>query len=450
MITMENIKTIAIYCRVSHDEQVKFGVSLDAQKNKLREYAKNNGHKIYNEYIDEGISASTIKKRPALTRLLNDLDKFNLVIFTKLDRFTRNVLDANNLIEIFDKANCAFKAIDEDDTDISTADGRFIFNLKVNIAERERLKTGERIRAVNEFKVKEGTLLTGSLPLGYKNVNKRMVIDDEKAEIVKLAFKLYGQNHSKRKTMIEVREQTGYVFNIETITKTLKNKLYIGHYRDNENYCPKIIDKSDFNTIQGILSKNVKRPASGRIYLFTSLLKCSACNHTITANYHHHIYYRCHYQRHIKNCPSDNKSIREEIIEEYLLNNLKIELKNYITKLENESKTNKKKLPKVIKEKPAIEKRLTKLKDLYINDLIQIDDYKKEYKILTDQLAKIEKYKSEIDTPKDIKQYKDLLKIDLVSVYNNLSREKKKEFWLSVIKKVVINSKENMDIYFNV
>ena len=143
---MQNkIKTVAIYCRVSTEEQKKFGVSLDDQKNSLTRYCKEKQYKIYDYYIDEGIYAGTITKRKELVRLLKDLDKIDLILFTKLDRFSRNVRDANNLLKVLEEHHCSFRAIDEDDVDTSDADGKFMFDLKVSLAERERTKDSERI-----------------------------------------------------------------------------------------------------------------------------------------------------------------------------------------------------------------------------------------------------------------------------------------------------------------
>ena len=139
------IKNVAVYCRVSTDEQKKFGISVKDQKNSLTRYCKQNNYKIYDYYIDEGISAGSISKRKALVKLLKNLDNIDLILFTKLDRFSRNVKDANDLLVILDEHNVAFRAIDEEDIDVSTADGRFIFNLKVNLAEHERKKDSERI-----------------------------------------------------------------------------------------------------------------------------------------------------------------------------------------------------------------------------------------------------------------------------------------------------------------
>ena len=144
------MKYVACYCRVSTEEQSKFGFSIQAQKDALEKYCKENNYK-YEFYIDEGISASSMKKRKALNEMLSKVSVFDMILFTKLDRLSRNVLDANNINKLLIDNKCTMKAIDEDDIDVSTSDGRFIFNLKVNLAEHERNKDSERINRVNKL-----------------------------------------------------------------------------------------------------------------------------------------------------------------------------------------------------------------------------------------------------------------------------------------------------------
>jgi len=441
------IKKVAIYCRVSTEEQVKFGVSIEAQKERLKAYAKENRMEVVNEYIDEGISASTIHKRPALVRMLDNLKTLDLVIFTKLDRFSRNVLDANNLIKTFDEANCAFKAIDEEDSDISTADGRFMFNLKVNLAERERLKTSERIKTAFDYKVNQGTVLTNSFPLGYKVVEKRLVIDEETADIARTAFKLFLENHSKRKTLFEINKIFNLSMKYTSLNLLLKNKLYIGEYRNNKDYCPAIIDIKTFNHTQALIGKNVKLPPSGRIYLFSSLLKCGVCGCNYTVNHSKgYSIYRCCGKREGK-C-SESKCISEIKLEKYLIKNFKLLLHDFVLKIEEEQSRAKTKTPSYLKEEQAIEKKLTRLKDLYLNELIQINDYKKEYNKLTLELDKIRKSKANQEQIKNITQLKELLNSNIENMYNGLSKEKKKEFWLTAFDYIVVYSFAEMNVFF--
>ena len=155
------MKYVACYCRVSTDEQKKFGFSIQAQKDALEKYCKINNYK-YEFYIDEGISASSMKKREALNEMLNKCNVYDMILFTKLDRLSRNVLDANTINKILQNNNCTMKAIDEEDIDTTTADGTFIFNLKVSLAQREIEKTSERINFVFKNKRERGEVTSGT------------------------------------------------------------------------------------------------------------------------------------------------------------------------------------------------------------------------------------------------------------------------------------------------
>ena len=169
MINVLNKKTTAtaLYARVSSEEQSKYGFSVQNQIDRLKKYAEENNLAIVDIYVDEGFSAGS-KKRPELQRMLNDLHRFDLIIFTKLDRFTRNVLDANEMVNEFQRVGVSIKAIDEDDVDTSTADGMFMFNLKVSLAQRELAKGSERVKTVFEYKVNKGQPITGSVPIGLR------------------------------------------------------------------------------------------------------------------------------------------------------------------------------------------------------------------------------------------------------------------------------------------
>ena len=175
------MKYVACYCRVSTDEQARFGFSIQAQKDALEKYCKENGYK-YEFYVDEGISASSMKKRKALNEMLSKCNVFDMVLFTKLDRLSRNVLDANNINKLLIDHKCTMKAIDEDDIDTSTADGTFIFNLKVSLAQREIGKTSERIKFVFQNKREKGEVTSGTKKYGYDIVDKKFVINKKEAE----------------------------------------------------------------------------------------------------------------------------------------------------------------------------------------------------------------------------------------------------------------------------
>ena len=118
-----------VYERVSHEESAKFGFSIKDQRDRLAKYIKENNMVFVEEYVDEGYSASSMK-RPDLQRMLKDSKTYDIILFTKLDRFSRNVLDANEMVLQLKRQGISIRAIEEEDIDTSTADGMFMFNLK--------------------------------------------------------------------------------------------------------------------------------------------------------------------------------------------------------------------------------------------------------------------------------------------------------------------------------
>ena len=277
------MKYVACYCRVSTDEQAKFGFSIQAQKDALIKYCKENGYK-YEFYIDEGISASSMKKRKALKKMLSKANVFDMILFTKLDRLSRNVLDANNINKMLIDNHCTMKAIDEDDIDTSTADGTFIFNLKVSLAQREIGKTSERIKFVFQNKREKGEVTSGTVKYGYKIENKKFVINEEEAKnIVDLYNYFIKVNGSVAQTysyFVSHFKNKGY----DAMKSYLRESAYIGKYklyRKNiyiDGYIPRIMDDELFYTVQNLLRKKQKCIATNNsISLFAGIIYCSSC-----------------------------------------------------------------------------------------------------------------------------------------------------------------------------
>ena len=107
----------AIYDRVSTELQVKEGLSLDAQKQALTDYALSHGYEIVGYYADEGITArKKMQNRKDLLRLLHDVeaDKIDLILVTKLDRWFRNIKDYHNTQAILEAHHCNWKTIFEE------------------------------------------------------------------------------------------------------------------------------------------------------------------------------------------------------------------------------------------------------------------------------------------------------------------------------------------------
>ena len=126
---------VALYARVSTEEQAIHGLSIDAQLAALDEWAKDKT--VIDHYIDLGISArKPITKRPELQRLLRDVEqnRVDLIAFCKLDRWTRNIREYYKAQDVLDAHNVAWRAIQED-YETETASGRLKVNLMLAIAQ---------------------------------------------------------------------------------------------------------------------------------------------------------------------------------------------------------------------------------------------------------------------------------------------------------------------------
>ncbi len=448
------IKNVAIYCRVSTEEQKKFGISVDDQKNSLTEYCKRNKYKIYDYYIDEGVSAGTISKRKEFVRLLKDLDNIDLIIFTKLDRFSRNVRDANNLLVELDKHNTSFKAIDEDDIDTSTADGRFIFNLKVNLAEHERNKDSERINRVNNYKYKVAkTVCSGQKIFGYDiDEGKHLVVNHKEAEQLNELYDYYLKTSSLVKTHQWFKNNIGNK-SVGTIRNYLTDSKYIGKFITTKNkevledFCPTIIDEDKFYKVQKELKRNIKTAnyKKKRDYIFSGLIICKECGFKMAggtrgARYDFTKIYKCK-QHYVEKKCINKTALTEKYIEDYLKENILKIAENNILKAQKKKKITSKNKAAEIKNK------MNKLVDLYLNDLIDKDKYNQDYNYLKEELKKEEQPTKE-EKNINIDNLQKFLKMDFLAIYDTLTDIEKQRLWRSIIDNITIDNNKNITVNF--
>lgn len=155
-------KKVAIYIRVSTLDQARDGYSLEAQERVLRKWCADNKYEIYDLYADRGISGKDMEHRPDMQRLMRDAreDRFDMVVFWALSRFTRSVPDLYNTMEVFTKHNIDMVSYTES-FDTSTPMGRAMVGIVGIFAQLEREITGERIMlALSERAMQESERAT--------------------------------------------------------------------------------------------------------------------------------------------------------------------------------------------------------------------------------------------------------------------------------------------------
>lgn len=338
----ENIKRVALYIRVSGEEQKISGLSLEAQQERLEKYAKEKGWIIAGTYIDAAKTArKNMHKRAEFQKMIEAVkrDEVDLLLFCRLDRWFRSVADYYKVVEILQAHNCDWKTIDEE-YDTTSANGRLYINVKLSIAQNEADICGERIDVVFDSKISKGTVVSGSCPFGYKiNSEKRLEIDEEKAIVVRDAFDYYEKNITKRGTISYIRQKYGVNWCDATFWRMLKEELYIGVYnrngRYNDKFCEPIISLEQFQAVQSLLKKNIRQTKASNVYIFTSLLVCNECKHKLVGYAKHncdskYVYYRCNHHYHRKLC-TNNHSTNEANLEKWLFDNLENELQKVET-----------------------------------------------------------------------------------------------------------------------
>ena len=270
------INKIAIYTRVSTEDQAKEGFSLDAQLDKLRSYCKARDWIIAGEYIDDGYSGRNVK-RPAYYQMLEELDNWDILLVIKMDRIHRNSKNFMLMMEDLKIQGKEFVSMTES-LDTSTAMGRFVMDIIQRIAQLESEQIGERVYIGMEQKAKtNGGILGFNIPYGYNYENSKLIINDNEASQVKKIFKLYLDGYSMKKISGMLNEKKiptkqNKNWGSQTISTILKNPLYCGylHWEDylNPSVHDSIIDKSIFNDAQKIIKKkNIKTSHNSKVYI---------------------------------------------------------------------------------------------------------------------------------------------------------------------------------------
>jgi len=189
-------KRCAIYTRKSSDEGLEQAFnSLHAQREACEAYIKSQRHEnwlpISTEYDDGGLSGGTMD-RPALARLMQDIDKgkVDIVVVYKVDRLSRSLADFAKIVEAFDRQNASFVSVTQQ-FNTSNSMGRLTLNVLLSFAQFEREVTGERIRDKIAASKKKGMWMGGVVPLGYRVQDRQLVVVNDEVTLVKRIFDEY-------------------------------------------------------------------------------------------------------------------------------------------------------------------------------------------------------------------------------------------------------------------
>lgn len=432
------MKKAALYCRVSTQHQAEEGQSIPAQLSALRAYCKEHDFIVVGEFIDDGVSGTKYEEREKLQELLQLIEAggADLLICTRLDRLFRSIKWYIAVQERLDKAGVGWLAIWEPMYDTTTPSGRLIVNQMMSIAQFEAENTGQRIRQVFEYKKAKGEVLSGNTPPGYRIENKHLAPSGEDDSVLTV-FRTYARTGSLRRTCIECRGLPGIPKSDKGIKTMLKNRAYLGEMNGVPNSHPAIIPRDLFDSVQSQLGKNIKI-SQKRDYIFSGLVRCDVCGtslsaHTIRQRHKGKTYeypaYRCHkyYMRVPRSCT--NKIIlREKALEEYMLSQIRPGIEGLVLSYEigEERRRN------IEAQRTAAEKRLSRLKEAYLAEVISLPEYKRDREAIEKQLTEM---KSDPTEP-NLDSLRALLDVDIETLYHGMTKAEKRRFWRGIVSEI--------------
>lgn len=396
----------ALYVRVSTEDQAREGFSIPAQIKALREYCYKNDIKIFNEYIDEGISG-TREDRPQFQLMIKDglKSKYDIILVHKFDRFARKVELSQRIKNQLKNANINVVSITEPLEDSPM--GFFVGGLHELLAEYYIKNLSNEVKKGQNEKVSQGYVLN-RLCYGYKNVNGVATVVEEQAQVVRLIFDMFN---SGKGTLVIANWLNDHgiptmecgKWNTSQINYMLKNITYTGVMKWSgklyDGIVPEIIDKEYFMKTQSkiIPHKQPKRKEHYDRFLLLGILYCGYCGAPMrisrsrsNGNRNGKVYYMytCSKARYDKNACSFTRHFERSRIEKTFLSNA-VEIINGTNT--DFSIYRPSTIEEVLEErKSKIINELNRAKKAYLEEVFTLEEYKSEKDRLENELKLIQ------------------------------------------------------------
>lgn len=472
-LKLNNNKAV-IYARYSSDSQSE--QSIEGQVRVITDYARKNNLPIIEQYIDRAISG-TREDRPEFQRMVRDAKKklFGYVLVYRYDRFSRDRL--NSLLYKKELKKVGVKVVSVTEYITDDPQGIFFESIIDGQSEFYSKELSQKVRRGNRESRLKGLYTGGIVPFGYKIIDKKYVINDEEAEIIKKIF--YDVLHKKpfKEVCNEInakgiRTRNGGLFTVPFIGKVIRNQKYMGlivcHEEEFRNIVPPIVTEEEFNAAKDNAIRNKHRGGHFRPrmrYLLTGMIYCGYCGeHLVGETGTSHVkaktcfyYYKCNtLKRRTGNCIKE--TVRKDYIEELIIDTINktilqskyievlakkmVEVFNKNVKEDLEFQTNEKNILKV---KKGIENIVNIMTSGFINEslkdkLTKLEEEKHALELENIKLKTKRKTKiTENDVLSFLKSFKD---IDIKN------EEHKNRIISRLVKKVILyNDKVIIEVY---
>ena len=329
------MKTAVIYARYSSENQTE--QSIEGQLRVCEEYAQRNNILILNTYIDRAMTG-TNDNRPDFQHMIKDSAKreWNYVLVYKFDRFSRNKYET--AIHKKTLRDNGVKVISATEHIPDSPEGIIFESMLEGYAEYYSAELSQKVRrGMNETRLK-GNYTGGHILYGYKKQEKKLVIDEERAEVVRFIFEQYSIGVYVKDILCELDRRgvtyNGKEFVRSTVYNILKNEKYAGIYRFNgeiiENMFLQIVPTDIFEKVRAKVQINHYGKRSVQVvYLLRNKLKCGYCSQSVNAecgtsqNGEKKYYYKCLGRKHNR---CKKSVIRKDILEKLVLDKIVSEL----------------------------------------------------------------------------------------------------------------------------
>ena len=331
------MKNAVVYARYSSERQTE--QSIESQLRVCNEYAQRNGLNIIDSYIDKAMTG-TNDNSPAFQNMLSDAEKsnaFEIVLVYAIDRFGRSSIEiAVNKQKLKKNGKTLISATQRTSENIDgtkNLDGILLENVYIGLAEYYSAELSQKVSRGLQENRNKGLFFFFFVPIGYKVVDKKVVIDEAQAAIVLEMFNMYA-NGAMAKDIIDVIEQRGITHNGKrflpnAIYVILHNQKYIGKYEIHgkvyTNIYPLIVPLDIFEQVQRRIEHNrIGQVSRETVFLLKSKIFCGYCGKAINGESgtshtgERYFFYKCaNKKRNTNNC--HKQTVRKDVLEQKVL-----------------------------------------------------------------------------------------------------------------------------------
>ena len=485
---VKNVLRVALYVRVSSQEQADEGYSIGEQTERLKKYADAMGWVVHKIYVDPGYSGGNME-RPGLNEMIKDVEngEIDTVVVYKLDRLSRSQFDTLYLIEkVFLVNNTDFVSMTENFS-TNTPLGRAMIGFLAVFAQLEKDKINERTLMGKEARAKEGKWGGGSsVPIGYDYdvaTDHLSVNEYEKMQILE-AIDLFLKGMPLR-TICRVFKDKGYVYRGRSqkthdwdphrLKYVFANRVYLGYINHRGNWYKgthdPIIDEETFNNLSKLLAlraekfeKHVKKTRTQTTYL-GGMLYCKHCG----ARYHRQtgnrrkdgstaLYYCCYSRsksvpKMVKDPNCKNKNWRLEDLDNIIFDEIRKlatdpEYFNVIRHAKKQTSNEPNKIEILENEIKNIDDQISRFMDLYGIGKFTIDQVSSKIDPLNERRNNLERELESLNATSDILSQEETIEI-VTSFSEILDRGDINEIRLAIESLLYYIEVDNEDIYIH-